>query len=173
MKGIFLLLLTTLLLAGCNSDDSTPQPISEIDKLPPPTQTGANTVGCLVDGKAFLPYGDSPGSGGNPRCDYIDGVFLLMFSNLPSEHPRHTITINLQNINYNLNNIEEAKYIEYRKSNIIYFKTDENNLGELYISKFDRESGIISGTFWFDAVNKKGEKVEIREGRFDMQYYGN
>lgn len=29
---------------------------------------------------------------------------------------------------------------------------------------------IIAGTFWFDAINDKGEKVQIREGRFDWQY---
>ena len=31
---------------------------------------------------------------------------------------------------------------------------------------------IQSGTFWFDAVNEKGKKVEIREGRFDMHFEG-
>jgi hypothetical protein len=27
---------------------------------------------------------------------------------------------------------------------------------------------ILSGTFWFDAVNDIDEKVEIRDGRFDL-----
>ena len=30
-----------------------------VDELPPETQTGANTFGCLVDGKAFTPGGSS------------------------------------------------------------------------------------------------------------------
>lgn len=57
----FLLLFTVLtVIVACNKDDQAPQPepqIAEIDKLPPATQTGANKVGCLVNGKAFLPSG--------------------------------------------------------------------------------------------------------------------
>jgi hypothetical protein len=44
------------------------------------------------------------------------------------------------------------------------------NVGELKITKIDVSKSIVSGTFWFDAVNSKGEKVEIREGRFDWNY---
>jgi len=40
---------------------------------------GANTIGYLVDGEAFLPYGDFMGSGGNPRCDHIELTFNLSF----------------------------------------------------------------------------------------------
>ena len=29
---------------------------------------------------------------------------------------------------------------------------------------------IVSGTFWFDAVNTAGETIQIRSGRFDMNY---
>ncbi len=29
---------------------------------------------------------------------------------------------------------------------------------------------VEEGTFWFDAVNAAGEKVEVREGRFDMKF---
>lgn len=42
--------------------------------------------------------------------------------------------------------------------------------GELTITHLDEERQIVSGTFWFDAVNKQGEKVQVREGRFDMRY---
>ena len=31
-------------------------------------------------------------------------------------------------------------------------------------------SRTLSGRFWFDATNSAGEKVEIREGRFDILY---
>lgn len=57
MKKLLLLLAVFAFFVSCNKDDDpTPEPqISEIDKLPPATQTGANKVGCLVNGKAFLP----------------------------------------------------------------------------------------------------------------------
>ena len=43
-------------------------------------------------------------------------------------------------------------------------------MGKLIITKLDEINQIVSGTFWFDAVNDKGEKVEVREGRFDVHY---
>ena len=42
--------------------------------------------------------------------------------------------------------------------------------GELKITRIDLQNSIISGTFWFDAINEAGEIVEIREGRFDWNY---
>ena len=51
-----------------------------------------------------------------------------------------------------------------------YFYTNSNNTGELKINYLDLSNSIISGTFWFDAINEEGEIVEIREGRFDYVY---
>ncbi|TXT34443.1 MAG: hypothetical protein FD136_330 [Chitinophagaceae bacterium] len=42
--------------------------------------------------------------------------------------------------------------------------------GELLIKRLDTINQIASGTFWFDAVNANGQKVQIREGRFDVRY---
>jgi len=53
MKKLLLFTLITMLFSCSNHNDS--QPVSEISKLPPATQTGANTFGCLLDGVAFLP----------------------------------------------------------------------------------------------------------------------
>ena len=41
-------ILTLALLQSC--DDS----VTELEKLPPATQTGKNTFGCLVEGKAWV-----------------------------------------------------------------------------------------------------------------------
>lgn len=178
MKKILLFLMTILLFTGCNSDDNTPKPVNEIDKLPPPTQTGANIVGCLVDGKAFLPYG-RVGYSGNIICNFIDNYFVLSISQWSNKYPKYQIVIDYPEIKweeqrtYVLKESYNGLYSIYNKNNIIDYKTTEEYNGELTIKYLNRESGIISGTFWFDAINSKGEKVEIREGRFDMQYYGN
>jgi hypothetical protein len=54
MKSLFLktiLLLITITFFNCsNSDD----PIEQ-DQLPPITQTGANTFGCVVNGEVLIP----------------------------------------------------------------------------------------------------------------------
>lgn len=59
MKKLILLLTIILTLFSCNKDDNKSQ--NPIDQLPPATQTGANTAGCLVNGEAFLPKGTSLG----------------------------------------------------------------------------------------------------------------
>ncbi|CAN5220698.1 hypothetical protein BH23BAC2_BH23BAC2_12240 [soil metagenome] len=64
---------------------------------------------------------------------------------------------------------EFANFAIYNK-NIIEFQTNSEFSGEIKFTKFDDINGIVSGTFWFDAINEEGEVVEIREGRFDMKY---
>ena len=52
------------------------------------------------------------------------------------------------------------------------YKTDSTNfLGEIWVKKLDSINQIVSGTFWFDAVDSNGIIVQVREGRFDMNYY--
>jgi hypothetical protein len=46
----------------------------------------------------------------------------------------------------------------------------ENDIGNLYISKFDPINRILSGTFFFVGTNSRGEKVNITDGRFDVRY---
>jgi len=51
------------------------------------------------------------------------------------------------------------------------YKTTNEFYGELEIIKLDTENEIISGTFWFDAEEvDNGEIIEIKEGRFDINY---
>lgn len=48
------------------------------------------------------------------------------------------------------------------------FHWNLNSPGELVITRLDTLNNIISGTFWFDLHNSDNEKVEIRNGRFDL-----
>jgi hypothetical protein len=186
MKKLFLLLLTTFTLSSCNNDDD--KPTNPIDQLPPATTVGANKAGCLVNGQVFLPKGSSQ-FGPILSCFYqqlSDGYhFGLAFSEKGSNENK-TINISLnpeQLFEGNIYDLDEiingpANYIsnfgEFRiSSNIvstIWYTTTNTYIGELKITKLDTQQKIISGTFWYDAINNAGEKVEIREGRFDMRY---
>ncbi|MFD2786908.1 hypothetical protein [Hymenobacter rubripertinctus] len=64
MKHATLLLAALLGLSQCKKKD--PDPLSQ---LPPATQTGANTFGCLIDGKAWTPKG-RVGLGDNLYFEY-------------------------------------------------------------------------------------------------------
>jgi Family of unknown function (DUF6252) len=73
-------------------------------------------------------------------------------------------TYNLQNQKDNGALAEYTIVDDYLNYNIYTSLT-----GELTITKFDEINKIASGTFWFNAENDKGEKVEVRDGRFDAK----
>ena len=54
MKIYPLLLAALLGLSQCKKNDINP-----VDQLPPATQTGANTFGCLVNRQVWLPKGNN------------------------------------------------------------------------------------------------------------------
>ncbi|MFM6953374.1 MAG: DUF6252 family protein, partial [Sphingobacteriaceae bacterium] len=188
-KGLTLFVLALYItLSGmqCEKDKNIP----EIDKLPPPTQTGAYTFGCLVDGKAFMPRKSGWFSGPVLQGQYQyltqNGQTGNYFAITASDQKTYANEIRGVSITAQCVNLETKTYPldeyhtlfklagEYHildeslKFNT--FTTDLINKGELTITRFDDVNQIISGTFWFDAVNKDGVKVEVREGRFDVHF---
>ena len=180
MKNLILILLIVLGLTSCDKDG---QIFARKDQLPPETQTGANTVGCLVNGKVFLPKKE----GINPEvnCFYqlVNGeyYFNMAFSDLTNSS---SAGISIQNRKnplivgqiyiLNKNIVDDGSF---NGSGGIYsphpnnqFYTTTMLTGELKITKLDQVNFIVSGTFWFDAVNSLGEVVQIRQGRFDWRY---
>lgn len=160
--------------------------IAPIDQLPPETQTGKNTFGCLVDGKVFVPKGFSL----HPRLtcyyQYIypspNGyVFQVAASDFSSSSFPIEINIFIDSVK-----IKEGQKIDltqpirrgngygnYRKvlnKHLIDYFTFLPSSGQIEIKKFDENNQIAAGTFWFNAVNENGDTVKVTDGRFDMQF---
>jgi len=57
MKTKLPLYLALLLLTQCSKCKDDPTPADPAAGLPPATQTGANTFGCLINGQAYTPKG--------------------------------------------------------------------------------------------------------------------
>jgi hypothetical protein len=180
MKKILLLLTLTLTLSCCNKDDN---PFSSKDQLPAETQTGANSVGCLVNGEVFLPHSQGLNQGVNCFYQLENGEFFFNITCadfrgiIPKGVCVETRRVNLQvgqTYILNKNIIDNGDFqggggnYDIGASNR-YF-TNTLKTGELKITRLDLSNSIISGTFWFDAVNTAGETVQIRSGRFDMNY---
>ena len=176
MKNLILILITTFTLSCCSKDD---KPTNPIDQLPPATTTGANTAGCLVDGKAFLAKGYIPS--GNLVCNYINGKDFSLI--IAQKNDTQTIVVDVITYNQTLVVGEvcllkeygaDSKFGEYTifddNTGRISYKTNSTIIGELKITYHNFDKAILSGTFWFDAINSDGKIVKIREGRFDMQY---
>ncbi|MEW4923198.1 DUF6252 family protein [Algibacter sp. 2305UL17-15] len=180
MKHLTYVLLTALIiLGGCKNDDDN-TPIAPIDQLPPATKFGANTAGCLVNGEVHLPNNKSL----QPLSfNYINlEDFTLKISHKTNDII-YTILISVYDVSlvqgntYPLNiefgeNAATGEYLinaeSYPSPN--YYSTTPIVNGELTITFINMEKFIMSGTFWFDAINSENTKIEIREGRFDMIY---
>lgn len=177
-KPIYLLLIAFSLcsLMSCDKADD-PKPIAEIDKLPPATQTGANKVGCLLDGKAFLP-GNFPNAT-NCFYQFVNGEYYFALNTSKVNQNNLLISLGLvtnakkieQNGLYVLkNNMQFNAYGQYGLEGIFTTTNGASYTGELKITKLDPTNFIVSGTFWFDILDFQGNLHQIREGRFDMQY---
>jgi hypothetical protein len=171
---------------SCKKKDVAPA--NPIDQLPAASTSGMNTIGCLVNGKALVPKGDTWGDI-TYSCyyQYLDdsfgkGYYFNVDVNNTKDNPSRAVYVQTRKLE-----LEEGKTYPLLKRGVdgnahalftayysatgpVDYFTNETITGELTITKLDRYNQIISGTFWFDAVNERGEKVEIREGRFDMKY---
>lgn len=179
LKNILILLCSLLLLsASCKKEKSK----NPIDDLPPATQTGANTFGCLVNGEVFLPKGS--GLGGpilECRLEFVNNGYHFFLSATDTKNePLRAVTILTDSLElaegvYELNksNVSgtvSGEFVIINNTNINAFETSPPQYkGSLNITKYDKVKFVVSGTFSFDAVNTFGEKIEIREGRFDMK----
>ena len=178
MKNLLIIFATAFLFNSCDKDL-----FQGSDQLPAATQTGARTVGCLVNGKVFLPHKEGVNSPVN--CFYQPDENGNYYFNMAFTDLRNGSSINVviqtrkiflkigQKYELNKNVIDDLDFIGgtgIYAPNGIRFYTTLNKIGELFITNLDFSKGIISGTFWFDAINSKGEKVEIRDGRFDWGF---
>lgn len=178
MKNYIFLFLTLLLLCCCNNDDDGGS-TNPIDQLPPATQTGEQTFGCLIDGEPFVP----PSFGSNaPNAFYqfVGGAYTL------SIYGSINGGLNMQSINiggldtplinesvYSLIEEESGNYFaQYNIGGGITFSSSTNsqNPGILTITNFDSDNFIISGTFEFTVLDDDNNEINITNGRFDLNY---
>ncbi|CAD0001288.1 hypothetical protein [Flavobacterium salmonis] len=173
MKNL-LLFAAVFVLTCCDKDDDKPKK-TPIEQLPPATQTGANTFGCLLDGEVF-----KPGITSNSyQCfyQYVNGgyYFNVNANNRSNGIFRAIIisTYKLEIAEGQILNLYER--VEGNASGTFsisgtFNETSVTNTGELKITKLDFKNNIVSGAFWFDVIDDKGVLHQIREGRFDMQF---
>lgn len=175
-KNILLLLLLSMTLSCCSNDDDNNTPTNPIDQLPPATQTGENTIGCLLDGNVFLP-GNRPNST-NCFYQFVNGEFYFVAAVGNEDSNFNSLGLGIgtqkkeiiQGETYSLIELEDnnayGSYIYNSFSNY----TSQTYTGELTITKLDMQNQIVSGTFWYDVEDQDGIVHEIRNGRFDMQF---
>jgi len=176
--------LSLLLLLIVTSGSKCKKNGGDLPQLPPETQTGANTFGCLVDGKLFLPKGDPFGGPViKAQYQYVNGKQGFAISARHSEGETgqvigiggDSIAITVRPYELTTRNVSGKLSGKYTFSKVTtlgnYYYTNEIQRGQIFIKHFDEINQIVSGTFWFDAIDSTTEKIiQIREGRFDLPY---
>jgi hypothetical protein len=177
VRCIRVFLALALMAASCKKE------VEELDLLPAATQSGKNTFGCLVDGKAFLPKGRAfnplPHQGFDLEVPTGDRWLCKIFGLRDVSEGLFEVNIHTDSLlleegrTYSLSSGKgevTGSYRHYRNPLSRYNTDGTAHTGQLHVTRFDREAGIISGTFWYDAVNSEGKVVKIRDGRFDFKY---
>ena len=177
--------------ASCKSCKKELTTADLIAQLPPETQTGANTFGCLIDGVPFVPtgtgsftYPDYPVIGGyrkaSPPIFYNStNVYIAAFKpyNNFSLYIRNVDQVGMYNLNFNTASFPGPVYPQNHGSYVtsadampeIEYITTTVYTGQVEITRADTVNRIVAGRFSFKAVNKAtGKTVEITNGRFDV-----
>jgi hypothetical protein len=169
-----LLLAALLGLSQCKKND--PDPASQ---LPPATQTGANTFGCLLNGQPWLPGGNDGTANYSVYYDYTYAQGTLSVATyrltgkggdeqdlgLNSDSLRTTGTYKLRAMGHH-----QASFIN-ATTNCRYYATDPGTYcqGTLTITRLDRALGIVSGTFAFTLARPGCDTIKVTQGRFDKK----
>lgn len=176
----FLISLLLIIILGspqCKKD------VDELSKLPPVTQNGERTFGCLVNGKAWMP------ENGNiiitdPALDFVyensnGGLFYITAKRtILSKNIDQGILFGLDSCTAErryLYNNSPAQPVRFCFSNynqdqcrtLFSLENDVSTSGFVAITRFDLSEGIISGTFEFTLSKSGCETIRITDGRFD------
>jgi hypothetical protein len=175
-SSMFFLVLLTLLLKceGCLKFIEEEEPETELEKLPPATQEGKNTFGCLVDGKAWVAKTSIDAS-----SFYQEGILSIMMADSKGAFIIYILDENLAEREYHLpTQVTEyvknaAEYFSFSEKNCDNYITIDDHTGTLKITYLNQQWGkwIISGTFEFEGYSDKCQKtIKITDGRFDLNY---
>ncbi len=166
-----LLLAALLGLSQCKKND----PVSA---LPPETQTGVNTFGCLVNGQPWTPQGNDGTSNYNVSYDptYYGGSLSVNVYRLNNGFAQYIIfgCDSISGIgSYSLNHPSRSAFFTDTQSPIACQNYDGNlgqhRRGHLIITRLDLKAGIVSGTFAFTLYKPGCDSVRITQGRFDRK----
>jgi hypothetical protein len=175
---LFSLTLGAMLLftaSGCRKTD-------EGSKLPPFTEIGANTFGCLVNGVAYIPKGFGGTGAPNPKLSIqtFNGKLILSIS---SNRFKNGNSVGYVDISISNSVLMPGTYAYPSKMNFSIgwaevlgncftpaFDTTVKKQGEVFITKFDEASRIVSGRFNCKFKPNNCDTVFVSDGRFDLKF---
>jgi len=170
MKNLLFFLIIAVVFSACTKD--------KIEALPPITQEGANTFGCVINGKIYLPKGFEQNK---PNFQMIVDPTFNGNLNIRTFRKENGVTQSFGFTCYSVIGTGAFElpgdiyplYAKDLNSNDCYFVTSNNNFrsGIVNISRYDLANGIISGTFEFKLYDDQisCDTIFITQGRFDKK----
>ena len=173
MRIFFIISLFLFLTAACTKTDDD-APAGPLDELPPATQTGANTFGCLINGEPWYNRGGqfndpdvSAGYGNNFLSVY--GRAIDPF--ISDKYDRINITFHNPSVGNSSpipgwNLPFRLTYEDY-----VFYRLDTLSRITQSLTRFDLDMQIASGTFAFTAINDElMDTLVVTDGRFDVEF---
>ncbi|MBH8570915.1 hypothetical protein KB206_18635 [Microvirga sp. STS02] len=174
---LYLSLLLLMQCSKCKQDDPPP-----VNQLPPATQTGANTFDCLLNGQPYTPKGNN----GTPNYAVIydpgfqgGNLQVLTYRYLGSgSNTLQSLSIIGDSISrvgtYRLTATggRKAFFLDETRSfpcNQFAGGKGVYTNGTLTITRLDRQTGILSGTFEFTLAQPGCDTVKVTQGRFNKK----
>ncbi len=194
MKKWFLVtaVLTSLVFFSSCSDDGDDS--ADDSSGVPATTTGAGTMGCKVDGNKWVAGYSVPTPGVPSAYGVSSGSYIVVWgfkvniNTTTLENTTETIglyvsatepgTYNLTfgtGINYGVYGLTQTSGTGTVTKNLVYVTNATNATGTLTITKYDKTSKIVSGSFSFkgeytDPKTTEKTYVNITDGVFDIKY---
>ena len=164
--------------AGCKRADPQPPapPPTPLSLLPPETQTGQRTFGCLVNGQAWTPAG-SPLGGPLLSAEYYNQtiyVYATRATTVNSASVMQSIQIEIDSVNkvgvYSLYNANSRSAKLTDRVSQCLFTTDKTHQASVNITRLDLVNRIVSGRFAFTLETPGCGKIVVTDGRFDSPF---
>jgi len=139
----------------------------------------------LVNGQAFVPKNTNILEGPDLQCNYIytaGGYHLTVAcANKNSSGTVTDVIVGTDSLaiaegetlafkTFVEGNAQASYTLFYNSGGQNDYETNAKVSGQLMITKLDTMKQIVSGTFYFNALNSTGDTVKITNGRFDMPY---
>ena len=160
----------------------TRPPSTDIPGLPPSTQTGANTLGFLLNGQPWTPEGNNGTANLSIDFDpgFNNGIFGIHAYRLISQTDKSSFgigirdSLNLLSIPFKRTlyktSIFGAGYSDWDSCTLYSHYNSVWSNGEISIDKLDRNQRIISGRFELMLHESGCDTIKITNGRFDMKF---
>jgi hypothetical protein len=178
MKYLIIVSCLTIFMAASCKKNKAAKPKTELEKLPPITQTGANTFGCLINGKAWIPKDNYGQASFKLDADPTLGNGIFVLSALRFSANSNSTSFAFGSVvctnagTYNLSN--SGQVFSYSNSELLC-SYDINTpsvyiAGSFSITKYDLTNRIFSGTFDFTIYKEGcGDTLHFTNGRFDKK----